>query len=104
MNQPLRLARGEMLYSDVRHIYGPLSPYINALLYKIFGPSLTVLYADGIVTAILILAAVYWLSRRLMGRPAAAATTLSVMWLCAFKQAGKLTFFLTPILRFTAVR
>jgi len=88
MNQPLRLARGEMLYSDVRHIYGPLSPYINALLYKVFGPSLTVLYADGIFTAIVILAAVYWLSRRLMGRVAAAAATLSVMWLCAFKQAG----------------
>ena len=88
MNQPLRLARGEMLYSDVRHIYGPLSPYVNALLYKIFGPSLTALYADGIFTAVIILAAVYWLSRRLMGRAAAAATTLSVMWLCAFKQAG----------------
>jgi 4-amino-4-deoxy-L-arabinose transferase-like glycosyltransferase len=88
MNQPLRLARGEMLYSDVRHIYGPLSPYINALLYKIFGPSLAVLYADGILTAILILAAVYWLSRRLMGPAASAAATLSVMWLCAFKQAG----------------
>jgi 4-amino-4-deoxy-L-arabinose transferase-like glycosyltransferase len=88
MNQPLRLARGEMLYSDVRHIYGPLSPYLNALLYKIFGPSLTVLYADGIFSAIIILAAVYWLSRRLMGRVAAAAGTLSVMWLCAFKQAG----------------
>lgn len=88
MNQPLRLARGEMLYSDVRHIYGPLSPYINALLYRVFGPSLTVLYADGIFTAIVILAAVYWLSRRLMGRVQAAATTLSVMWLCAFKQAG----------------
>ena len=88
MNQPLRLARGEMLYSDVRHIYGPLSPYVNALLYKIFGPSLAVLFADGILTAMLILALVYWLSRRLMGRVPAAAATLSVMWLCAFKQAG----------------
>ena len=88
MNQPLRLARGEMLYSDVRHIYGPLSPYVNALLYRILGPSLTALYADGIFAAMLILACVYWLSRRLMGRVAAAATTLSVMWLCAFKQAG----------------
>ncbi|HSB12117.1 MAG TPA: hypothetical protein VLM38_21705 [Blastocatellia bacterium] len=88
MNQPLRLARGEMLYSDVRHIYGPLSPYINALLYKVFGPSLGVLYADGIATAMIILALVYWLSRRLMGRAASAAATLSVMWLCAFKQAG----------------
>jgi 4-amino-4-deoxy-L-arabinose transferase-like glycosyltransferase len=88
MNQPLRLARGEMLYSEVRHIYGPLSPYVNALLYKIFGPSLGVLYADGIVTAMIILALVYWLSRRLMGRAASTAATLSVMWLCAFKQAG----------------
>ena len=88
MNQPLRLARGEMLYSEVRHIYGPLSPYVNATLYRIFGASLGVLYADGIVTAIVILALVYWLSRRLMGPAASTAATLSVMWLCAFKQAG----------------
>src|SRR6185295_9123023 len=88
MNQPLRLASGEMLYSGVRHIYGPLSPYVNALLYKIFGPSLGVLYANGIVTAMIILTMVYWLSRRLMGRSAATAAALSVMWLCAFKQAG----------------
>jgi len=64
MNQPLRLVRGEMLYSQVRHIYGPLSPYINATLYRLFGPSLGVLYGDGIVTAIMILALVYWLSRK----------------------------------------
>lgn len=88
MNQPLRLARGEMLYSEVRHIYGPLSPYINAALYRVFGASLGVLYADGIVTAIIILGLVYWLSRRLMGPAASTAATLSVMWLCAFKQAG----------------
>jgi hypothetical protein len=88
MNQPLRLVRGEMLYSEVRHIYGPLSPYINAALYRVFGPSLGVLYADGILTAIVILSLVYWLSRRLMGPAASTAATLSVMWLCAFKQAG----------------
>jgi hypothetical protein len=88
MNQPLRLARGEMLYSEVRHIYGPLSPYVNAFLYKIFGPSLAVLYGDGIVSAIIILLLVYWLARRLMTPAPATAATLSVMWLCAFKQAG----------------
>jgi 4-amino-4-deoxy-L-arabinose transferase-like glycosyltransferase len=88
MNQPLRLARGEMLYSEVRHIYGPLSPYVNAALYRIFGPSLDVLYANGIISAIIILAIVYWLARQLMGRIASTAATLSVMWLCAFKQAG----------------
>ena len=88
MNQPLRLAGGEMLYSDVRHIYGPLSPYLHAALFRIFGVSLNVLYADGIITAALILALVYWLARQLMSPAASAAATLSVMWLCAFKQAG----------------
>ncbi|HEX8090336.1 MAG TPA: hypothetical protein VF762_15865, partial [Blastocatellia bacterium] len=88
MNQPLRLAHGEMLYSEVRHIYGPLSPYLNAGLYRIFGPSLNVLYADGILSAIIILGLVYWIARQLMGRMASTAATLSVMWLCAFKQAG----------------
>ncbi|HKP85601.1 MAG TPA: hypothetical protein VJZ26_05875 [Blastocatellia bacterium] len=88
MNQPLRLANGEMLYSEVRHIYGPLSPYVNAGLYRVFGASLNVLYADGIISATIIFALVYWLSRQLMGRAASTAATLSVMWLCAFKQAG----------------
>lgn len=88
MNQPWRLANGEMLYSDVRHIYGPLSPYIHSILYRLFGASLNVLYGSGIVTAILIIGLCYWLSRQLMNRPASLAATLSVMWLCAFKQAG----------------
>src|SRR5262249_37790064 len=88
MNQPLRLARGEMLYSQVRHIYGPLSPYLNSALFRLAGPSLGVLYAEGILCTLLILLAVYWLSRQLMGRPGSATATLSVMWLCAFKPAG----------------
>src|SRR5215831_19366334 len=88
MNQPLRLARGEMLYSQVRHIYGPLSPYLNAALYKIGGFSLGVLYVEGILCTITILLVVYWLSRQLMGRVASATATLTVMWLCAFKPAG----------------
>lgn len=88
MNQPLRLARGEMLYSGVRHIYGPLSPYVNALLYRIFTPSLGVLFAGGIFAALVILGLVYWLARQLMERAPSTAATLGVMWLCAFKQAG----------------
>ncbi|HJQ69261.1 MAG TPA: hypothetical protein VKA70_09825 [Blastocatellia bacterium] len=88
MNQPLRLARGEMLYSEVRHIYGPLSPYLNATLYRLFGPSLGLLYAEGIITAVIILAIVYYIARQLMSRAASTAATLSVIWLCAFKQAG----------------
>lgn len=88
MQQPLRLSQGEMLYSEVRHIYGPLSPYLNSLLYRIFGASLNTLYGSGIVTALLIIALCYWLSRQLMNRFASLAASLAVLWLCAFKQAG----------------
>src|SRR4051794_10890209 len=88
MNQPLRLIEGEQLYSDVRHIYGPLSPIVHAAVYRLLGPSLSWLYADGIATAILILALVYWLGRQLMTPAAAAAATLNVLALCVFKPAG----------------
>jgi hypothetical protein len=77
-----------MLYTQVRHIYGPLSPYLNAALFRILGPSLGVLYAEGILCTLGILLMVYWLARQLMGRVASATATLSVMWLCAFKPAG----------------
>src|SRR6478609_1924617 len=66
MNQPLRLAQGEALYADVRHIYGPLSPLLHAAGYRLFGPSLALLYGDGMLTAIVMLALAYWLARQLM--------------------------------------
>jgi len=92
MNQPLRLVQGETLYSDVGHIYGPLSPWLHAALYRAFGPSLGILYADGIVSAIVILALVYRLARRIMDPPAAGTATLTVMWLCTFKPSGNYIF------------
>jgi hypothetical protein len=92
MNQPLRLVAGEVLYSDVGHIYGPLSPWIHARLYGVFGPSLTVLYVDGIICAVAILSLVYWIARRIMAPAGAGAATLTVMWLCTFKPAGNYIF------------
>jgi Dolichyl-phosphate-mannose-protein mannosyltransferase len=92
MNQPARLAEGETLYSQVGHIYGPLSPWLHAWLYRAFGRSLDVLYADGIVSSVVILALVYYLARRIMDPPGAATATLLVMWLCAFKPSGNYVF------------
>src|ERR1022692_312623 len=68
MNAPLRLMRGEMLYSQVRYIYGPLSPYLNAWLYRAFHPSLWALWINGMVTTMIILALAYWLARQIAGR------------------------------------
>ncbi|HXE80573.1 MAG TPA: glycosyltransferase family 39 protein [Vicinamibacterales bacterium] len=88
VNQPLRLLAGETLYGDIRHIYGPLSPWFHAALFHLFGPSLTVLYVDGIVSAVVTLAIVYWVSRQIMSPAASGAATLGVMFLCVFKPAG----------------
>ena len=88
LNVPLRLLRGEMLYSDVRYIYGPLSPYANAALYWIFHPSLWVLWARGIATTILILAIIYWIARQVMGRFPATMACVAITWVCALKSQG----------------
>ena len=88
LNVPLRLARGEMLYSDVGYTYGPLSPYLNAFLFRIFHPSLWVLWGRGIVSTIVILALVYWLARQVLGRFPATLVCLAVTWVCALKPQG----------------
>jgi hypothetical protein len=88
MNQPLRLLRGERLYGDISHIYGPLAPVLNAGLYRVVGVSLDTLRGAGLGATLVILAATYWLGRRLMGRAAATLAALSVTWLCALAPAG----------------
>ena len=88
MNQPLRLAQGEMLYSDVRHVYGPLSPWFHAWVFRIVTPSLALLYADGILSAAVALALLYWLGRQIMSPAAAGAATLNAMSFCVLKPAG----------------
>jgi len=88
LNVPLRLLRGEMLYSDVRYHYGPVSPYVDAALYRIFEPSLWVLWGRGIVSTLIILGLVYWLARQVTGLFPATLTCLVVTWVCALKSQG----------------
>ena len=41
------LALGKTLYSDVWYLYQPAGPYVNALLFRVFGIHLSVLYLAG---------------------------------------------------------
>ena len=88
LNVPLRLVHGEMLYSDAGYIYGPFSPYLNAFLYRVFHPSLCVLWGRGMVSTTLILALSYWIARQIAGRFPATLACLAITWVCALKSQG----------------
>jgi len=88
LNVPLRMANGESLYSGIGYFYGPLSPYLNEFLCRIFRPTLWLFWGRGMVSTILILALVYWLARQMMGRPLSTLACLGVTWVCALKPQG----------------
>jgi hypothetical protein len=52
MYVPAVLAEGKMLYRDVWFMHGPLSPYFNSYLFRIFGVHLNVLYWAGSLSAL----------------------------------------------------
>ena len=43
---PWRITQGQVLYRDINYFNGPLSPYLDALLFKLFGPSIRTCAAD----------------------------------------------------------
>jgi hypothetical protein len=49
---PVTILKGKLLYRDLWYPYGPLAPYVVALLFRVFGVSLTVLYLFGLGLAL----------------------------------------------------
>ena len=49
---PYQILRGKLLYRDLWYPYGPLEPYVSALLLKVFGESLSVLYFFGLTLTV----------------------------------------------------
>lgn len=49
---PAEILRGKLLFRDIWYMYGPLAPYVKALLFRIFGVHLTVLYLFGLALTI----------------------------------------------------
>ncbi len=52
MYVPVVLAEGKMLYRDIWYMHGPLAPYFNSVLFRIFGIHLNVLYWAGSLSAL----------------------------------------------------
>ncbi|MBN1566498.1 MAG: glycosyltransferase family 39 protein [Acidobacteria bacterium] len=92
MNAPLRLLRGETIYSQVYYLYGPVAPLFNALLFKIFGIHLNTLYAAGLVSSLLLVLLIYHIARGFMSVFESLLAATAVLLLCIFKQAGNIVF------------
>lgn len=83
---PWRLSHGALLYRDVEDIYGPLSQYLNAGLFALFGPGLMVLVAANLAVFAAILASIYALFRRAWGAGAALASGAVFVSVFGFSQ------------------
>src|SRR5207247_7509540 len=65
---PDSLARGELLYRDIVYWFGPLTPYLHALLFRLFGSTFLTLVFAGVLTSAAVLMALYLALRRVTGR------------------------------------
>lgn len=63
---PTQILQGKVLYKDLFCIYGPFSYMLNALLFKIFGVNLNVLYISGAVSSVLIINLIYLIARKFL--------------------------------------
>ncbi|MDD4939173.1 MAG: hypothetical protein PHE18_07510 [Candidatus Omnitrophica bacterium] len=86
MYVPLKLFEGKILYRDIFYIYGPLSPYFNALLFKIFGPHLYSLFLSGALTAALTAFFTYKVSRFFLSVFFSTFVTAAFLFVLAFGQ------------------
>jgi hypothetical protein len=83
---PWQLAEGRALYADLVYFNGPLSPAVNALLFRLAGPSVRALVLLNLAIVVAILVMTHQLLRRLAGRLAATAGSLVFLVFFAFAQ------------------
>ena len=76
---PMEVLNGKVLYKDIFNLFGPLSYLFTALIFKIFGASVSTFYCIGNVFAILMVTGVYMLSRKFMSKIFASAICLFII-------------------------
>jgi hypothetical protein len=79
---PWQLLGGKTLYTDLAYFNGPLSPYVNALWFGLFGVSLRTLVLCNLAITVGVLCLLYRLLSEVAGR--FSATTACAMFLMLF--------------------
>jgi hypothetical protein len=85
---PWRLSQGAVLYHDVAEQYGPLSQYLNSILFRCFGPGLMVLVWANLIIFVGIVATLYSLCRRAWGAFSAFVACAIFIAVFGFSQFG----------------
>jgi hypothetical protein len=83
---PWQLDNGRMLYRDIASLFGPLSPYINLLWFRLFGVSLLTLALVNTALLAALTAGIYDVIRAATDRVTATAATLTAVLLFGFSQ------------------
>jgi hypothetical protein len=83
---PWQITNGKVLYRDLASLFGPVSPYINALWFRWFGRALMTLAIANIAILAGIVAGIYHVIRVPTDRITATAATLTALLLFGFSQ------------------
>ena len=93
LDVPRRLLEGSALYRDVFWNWGPLAPWLNAGLYRLFGIHSDTLMWAGLVTAALACLGLYLLARRFVGPFTSTWVAVAFLAVSAFAQRISLGIF-----------
>lgn len=83
---PWQISQGAVLYKDLAYFHGPLSPYLNALLFKLFGTGLLTLALFNIFLIAILAIIIYRIFCFTADRLAAVSAAVSFLALFAFSQ------------------
>lgn len=75
---------GKVLYKDIICIYGPVPYYLNAVIVRLFGPSLNLFYTIGTILSYILILTFYNILKRFTGGLCALLVSVFVLVLCVF--------------------
>ncbi len=77
----MRVMAGQVVHRDFYYNYGPATLYIEAGLFRLFGPSVLVARLFGITGAVVIVLSIYWMVRQMCSRLVSLmAALLCIVW------------------------
>lgn len=83
---PWRISEGEVLYRDLFYVFGPLSSYLHAGIFKLFGPGALYLILFNIALTALLTVLIFRLIAKLSGRWTATLAALMFLTVHALGQ------------------